>query len=410
VIDKKQITQKNERTNDTMKGFMSEKEHAERIHMIRQALPACQPQEGSPANSFTPTELEQLRLMLNLGPRDTGGTQLLVAEKEQKMDILNPKEWLGPKKTGEESLLKTKKLNIACPQEACFEQPQEEEQQMSTTISDHQHSISPSWYGAPVIKDNTTTQLFRKQVRQGIFQSPTNGQCPGFMQCNLVVLPQGPIAFDFLLFCQRNKKACPLIEVCDVGSPHPIGVARGADLRTDVPKYAIYKNGALYKEVNDATEYWPENSVAFLIGCSFSYDGAFQDAGIPLRSAEKGRNVPMYRTNLPCRSSGSLKGNMVVSMKPISAIDIAKEVEITSKFPHAHGSPVCVGNPKAIGIDDINNPEWGDTIEIGVEEVPVFHACGVTPQSVLMDSKVPFAITHSPGYMFITDLPSDYVI
>jgi len=389
-----------------MKGIMSEEEQAERIQMIRQALPACQPQEGSPSNSFTPTELEQLRLVLNLGPRDAE-TELLVTEKGQKMDILNPKEWLDPKT--DEAMLESSK-NMQCPQEACFEQPQEED--TLTTTSNHQHEATTSrlsWHGAPVIKD-TTAQLFRKQIRQGIFPKPTNGQCPGFMQCNLVVLPQGPIAFDFLLFCQRNKKACPLVEVCDVGSPHPIGVARDADLRTDVPKYAVYKNGALYKEVNDATDYWPENSVAFLIGCSFSYDGAFLDAGIPLRSAEKGRNVPMYRTNLPCRSSGSLKGNMVVSMKPIKAIDIAKEVEITSKYPHAHGGPVCVGNPKVIGIDDLDNPEWGDAIEIGDDEVPVFHACGVTPQSVLMDSKVPFAITHSPGYMFITDLPSDYVI
>jgi len=385
-----------------MKRIMSEREQAERIRMIREALPACQPQEGSPANSFTPTELEQLRLMLNLGPRDE--TDKMIAETAQKMDILNPKEWSDPK---DDASIETSSQTLASPQEAISTQPQEEEPSIATSSDTKTPALS--WHDAPVIK-GTTAQLFRRQVRQGIFQKPTNGQCPGFMQCNLVVLPQGRIAFDFLLFCQRNKKACPLVEVCDVGSPHPLGVAHGADLRTDVPKYAIYKNGSLYKEVNDVTDYWPENSVAFLIGCSFSYDGAFLDAGIPLRSAEKGRNVPMYRTNLACRSSGSLKGNMVVSMKPIKATDISKEVEITSKYPHAHGGPVCVGNAKAIGIEDINNPEWGDSIEIGDGEVPVFHACGVTPQSVLMDSKVPFAITHSPGYMFVTDLPSDYVI
>jgi uncharacterized protein YcsI (UPF0317 family) len=172
-------------------------------------------------------------------------------------------------------------------------------------------------------------------------------------------------------------------------------------------RYAIYRDGVLEKEVTDVTEYWPQNAVAFLIGCSFSYDGAFLEAGIPLRSAEQGKNVPMYRTNLPCRSSGSLRGNMVVSMKPISALDIAKEVEITSKYPHAHGGPVCVGNAKAIGITDIDKPDWGDPIDLRFNEVPVFHACGVTPQSVLMDSKVPFAITHSAGHMFVTDLPSD---
>ena len=155
---------------------------------------------------------------------------------------------------------------------------------------------------------------------------------------------------------------------------------------------------------------WPENSVAFLIGCSFSYDGEFLDAGIPLRSAELGRNVPMYKTALPCRSAGALWGNMVVSMKPIPALQVAKEVEITSRYPHAHGSPVSVGSSKSIGIENLENPDWGEAINVGDDEVPVFHACGVTPQVVLMNSKVPFAITHSAGYMFVTDLPSNTAI
>jgi len=255
----------------------------------------------------------------------------------------------------------------------------------------------------------TEPRKFREIVRSGEFANPTNAVCPGYLQCNLVVLPQGKESFDFLLFCQRNKKACPLIEVCDVGSPHPYGVAKDADLRTDVPKYAIYRDGELVEEVTDATPYWPENSVAFLIGCSFSYDGELMGAGIPLRSAEQGKNVPMYRTNIECRSAGCLKGNMVVSMKPINALDVAKEVEITSKYPHAHGGPVCVGCPESIGIQDLDNPDWGDRVDMLPSEIPVFHACGVTPQSVLMDSRVPFAITHSAGYMFVTDLSSDEV-
>mmetsp|Transcript_13646 Transcript_13646/g.19669 ORF Transcript_13646/g.19669 Transcript_13646/m.19669 type:complete len:356 (-) Transcript_13646:391-1458(-) len=265
-----------------------------------------------------------------------------------------------------------------------------------------------SWFGAPVIPTGLETQRFRQEIRRGLYTQPTNGKCPGYLQCNLVVLPQGPEAFDFLLFCQRNKKACPLIEVC-YGHPHPNGVARQADLRTDVPKYAIYENGKLIAEVTDATDYWPDNAVSFLIGCSFTYDGALLKAGIPLRSAEQGKNVPMYNTNLPCRSAGSLSGNMVVSMKPISALHIAKEVEVTSRFPHAHGGPVCVGRPEAIGVADIHKPDWGDAVEFDplCNEIPVFHACGVTPQSVLMKSRVPYAITHSAGHMFITDLPSD---
>ena len=256
----------------------------------------------------------------------------------------------------------------------------------------------------------SSPQEFRMAVRSGQYTGPTNGCCPGYLQCNLVVLEEGPTAWDFLLFCQRNKKACPLIEVCDVGNPSADAIAVGSDLRTDIPKYCIYRNGKLDAEVDDVTSYWPERAVAFLIGCSFSYDGALLQANIPLRSVEQNRNVPMYRTNIPVRAAGSLKGNVVVSMKPIKATDIAKEVEITNKFPHAHGSPLCVGCPESIGIHDVDKPDWGDSIDILPDELPVFHACGITPQAVLMESGVKFAITHSPGHMFITDLPSDTVI
>lgn len=172
-------------------------------------------------------------------------------------------------------------------------------------------------------------------------------------------------------------------------------------------RYAIYRDGVLEREVEDVKEYWPEDGVAFLIGCSFSYDGALLDAGIPLRSAEAGRNVPMYKTSLKCRSAGSLSGNIVVSMKPIPALQVAKHVEITAQYPHAHGGPVCIGCPEAIGIQKLDAPDWGQAIDVRPDEVPVFHACGVTPQAVLMESRVPFAITHSAGHMFVTDLPSD---
>lgn len=172
-------------------------------------------------------------------------------------------------------------------------------------------------------------------------------------------------------------------------------------------RYAIYRDGKLEKEVNDVTECWPEQSVAFLIGCSFSYDGPLMDAGIPLKSAEQGKNVPMYKTSIKCRPAGSLKGNMVVSMKPIPATKVSKHIEITSKYTHAHGGPVAVGSAIAIGISDIDKPDWGEQIDVAPDEIPIFHACGVTPQSILMESKVPFAITHSAGHMFVTDLPSD---
>jgi len=147
--------------------------------------------------------------------------------------------------------------------------------------------------------------------------------------------------------------------------------------------------------------------VAFLIGCSFSYDNEMLNAGIPLRSAEQGKNVPMYRTNLKCRPAGSLHGNMVVSMKPIPALQVSKHVEITAKYQHAHGEPICIGCPDVIGVKDLTRPDWGDAVNMRSDEVPVFHACGVTPQNVLMESKVPFAITHAAGHMFVTDMPAD---
>jgi uncharacterized protein YcsI (UPF0317 family) len=163
----------------------------------------------------------------------------------------------------------------------------------------------------------------------------------------------------------------------------------------------------LDEEVTDISAHWPEDAVAFLIGCSFSYDGALQEAGIPLRSAEAGRNVPMYKTSLKCRSAGRLQGNIVVSMKPIPALQVAQYVAITAQYPHAHGAPLCIDRPALLGIDDLDLPDWGDAVEVRPDEVAVFHACGVTPQAVLMASKLPFAITHAPGHMFVTDMPSD---
>ena len=257
---------------------------------------------------------------------------------------------------------------------------------------------------------STKPKIFRQQVRSGQFDAPTMGICPGYMQANMVVLRKED-AFDFLLFCQRNKQACPLLEVLDVGSSNPQVVASEADLRTDIPKYCIYRDGKMEQEVDDCSEFWPEDSVAFLIGCSFSYDGALLEAGIPLRSVEQKKNIPMYKTNIPCRPAGKLHGNLVVSMKPIKSTDIAKEVEITNKFPHAHGGPICIGCPETIGItSDLSEPDWGDSVDMREDELPVFHACGVTPQQILIESNVPFAITHSPGHMFVTDLTSDTVL
>lgn len=277
---------------------------------------------------------------------------------------------------------------------------------------------------------NIPPKEFRKLVRTNRYTQPTNGVCPDYLQCNLVILPKED-AFDFLLFCQRNEKACPLIEVCDVGSSLPTYCCRDndrnsgvvdadngsdgdcfdkevtADLKTDVPKYRIYRHGKLEKEVTDCTNYYPEDGVAFLIGCSFSCDSALLQSGISLRSIEQNTNVPMYNTNIQCRSAGKFSGSMVVSMKPIQSMDVAKEVRITSQYPKAHGGPVCVGCPESIGIMDLEQPDYGEKVEVKDGEVPVFHACGVTALNVLGQSGVEFAITHSPGFMFVTDLRSD---
>jgi hypothetical protein len=201
----------------------SDIERAHRIDLLRAALPACQPQEGSPANTFTASELEELRSVMrdmNLGPRDAETNALLSSAR--KMDIFNPKEWVGPQDDQKSS-------------QHAF-QTQDDKQGLIETKNNDVSCNHQSWYGAINISNGLASQQFRQLVRQGKFTKPTNGQCPGFMQCNLVVLPEGQHAFDFLLFCQRNKKACPLVEVCDVGSPYPHGVARGADLRTDIPK------------------------------------------------------------------------------------------------------------------------------------------------------------------------------
>jgi uncharacterized protein YcsI (UPF0317 family) len=232
---------------------------------------------------------------------------------------------------------------------------------------------------------------------------PTCGLAPGYLQANLVVLPK-ELADDFRLFCQLNPKPCPLLEMTETGDWEPRNAAPGADLRTDVPKYRVYRHGRLSEEVADITRYWRDDLVAFLLGCSFGFEAAMQRAGLPLRHIEEGRNVPMYRTNLPCTPAGPFSGPLVVSMRPLTPSQTIDAVVVTSRYPRAHGAPVHFGDPGAIGISDINRPDYGDAVTIRSGEVPVFWACGVTPQAVLMEAKPEFAITHSPGCMFVTDM------
>ncbi len=245
----------------------------------------------------------------------------------------------------------------------------------------------------------------RRLARSGELTGPTPGLAPGYVQANLVVVPRD-YAYDFLLFCQRNPRPCPLIEVTDVGSPEPVGVAPGADLRTDIPRYRIYKDGVLADEVTDVTPYWRDDLVAFLLGCSFTFEWALLEAGIQLWHVEHGKNVAMWRTSIACRPAGGFHGPMVVSMRPIRGGDVAKAVTASARFPNAHGAPIHIGDPAAIGIEDVAKPRWGAAQHFAPGDVPVFWACGVTPQAVALASKPPFMITHSPGPMFITDLPN----
>lgn len=248
---------------------------------------------------------------------------------------------------------------------------------------------------------NTPAGL-RLASRSGQFAEPTAGCAPGYIQANMMIVPQAQ-AFDFLLFCQRNPKACPLVEVLSPGQVEP-ACAPGSSIATDLPGYRVYREGELVEERSDISALWQDDFVTFLIGCSFSFESAVMQAGIPLRHVDQGRNVAMYRTNLACAPAGIFQGPTVVSMRPIKSRDVAKVVEVSGRFPLAHGAPLHIGNPQAIGIQDLARPDYGDAVDILPDETPVFWACGVTPQAVAQASRLSLCITHAPGKMFVTDI------
>jgi uncharacterized protein YcsI (UPF0317 family) len=242
----------------------------------------------------------------------------------------------------------------------------------------------------------------RNLFRGGVV-APTTGWADSFAQANLITVP-ADWAYEVLLFAQRNPKPCPVLDVTDAGSPATV-LAPGADLRTDVPRYRIWHDGELVDEPTDVTSAWRDDLVTFLIGCSFTFEGPMQQAGVPLRHTDQGRNVAMYVTNRECRPAGRLHGPMVVSMRmvPENLVETAKRV--SGLMPAVHGAPVHVGDPAELGIADLGKPDFGDPVDAEPGDVPVFWACGVTPQAALMASRPPFAITHAPGYMFISDVP-----
>ncbi len=243
----------------------------------------------------------------------------------------------------------------------------------------------------------------RRRIRTGAFTGPTSGLAPGNVQANLVILPRA-LAHDFLRFAQANPKPCPVLAVSEEGSPSFPSLGADLDIRTDLPLYRVWRNGELVEEPTDVRHVWRDDLISFAIGCSFSFEEALIEDGIEVRHIACDTNVPMYRTNIPCVSAGVFHGPLVVSMRPLTPARAIRAVQITSRFPSVHGAPVHLGMPHLIGIADINKPDYGDAVPINADEMPVFWACGVTPQAVIAQVKPEFCITHAPGSMLITDL------
>jgi len=246
---------------------------------------------------------------------------------------------------------------------------------------------------------------FRHDVREGRFTGPTAGHCGEFAQANLVILPRNH-ADDFLRFCLFNPKACPLLGISEPGRWTIEALGQDLDLRTDVPGYYVYREGRRTEVLTSLESIWQPDFVTFAIGCSFSFEQMLLQEGIPLRHLQERKNVPMYLTSMKNRPAGAFAGELVVSMRPMKPADAIRAIQITSRFPGIHGAPVHFGDPAAIGIRDLRAPDFGDAVTIGPDEVPVFWACGVTPQSALRAARLPLAITHQPGCMLVTDLPN----
>ncbi len=244
--------------------------------------------------------------------------------------------------------------------------------------------------------------VLRAAIRAAAWTGPTAGQAPGYAQANLVMVPAA-VAADFRAFCAANPQPCPLLEVGAPGDPMSRLFAPGADLRTDLPRYRVYRDGDLVAEPTDICALWRADLVAFLIGCSFTFERALLDAGVPVRHIECGLNVPMYRTNRVCVTVGPFVGPLVVSMRPMPAALVPRATAVTARYPRMHGAPVHSGDPGVLGIADLAQPDYGDAVPSGPGEVPVFWACGVTPQAVAQAARLPFMITHAPGCMLVGD-------
>ncbi|MBP1920429.1 putative hydro-lyase [Youngiibacter multivorans] len=253
---------------------------------------------------------------------------------------------------------------------------------------------------------NLSGEEVRQLIREGKWRDATAGVASGFVQANILILPRKYVS-DFMLFCIRNPKPCALIEVLDPGVTSPVNSCRNSDIRFDIPKYRVFENGRMVAEETDIANYWREDYVSFLMGCSYTFENALINSGISIRHIEEGKKVPLYSTNIACNSVSGIDVNMVVSMRPIPYKDLTKTIQITSKYPSMHGAPIHIGNPAEIGIEDINTPFLGDPVTIRENEVPVFWACGGTVYNYVEKLKCSLAITHAPSHMYILDVKDD---
>lgn len=243
----------------------------------------------------------------------------------------------------------------------------------------------------------------REAIRASRYTGHTAGLAPGLLQANIVILPE-QYALDFMRYCQRNPKPCPLVGVSETGNPMMKTLGHDIDIRDDVPSYNVYRDGELFKVVTDINQFWQDDFVAFALGCSFTFEDALIRAGIPVWHIENNKTVPMYRSSIQTCPAGPFNGEMVVTMRAIDAHRVDEAVEISKRYPMAHGRPVHIGDPAAIGLNDLSRPQWGDSPAPLGDKVPVFWACGVTPQNAIMRAKLPVSITHTPGHMLITDV------
>jgi uncharacterized protein YcsI (UPF0317 family) len=255
----------------------------------------------------------------------------------------------------------------------------------------------------PMSPTSNDAAAARDAIRRGEWTQHTSGLAERHVQGNLVILPRA-LADDFLRYCQRNPKPCPLLAMSEPGDPRLPALGADIDIRTDVPRYRVWHHGELVDEPTDVTALWRDDLVSFVIGCSFSFEQALLDSGLTLRHVSEGRNVAMYRTSIATEAAGPFHGPMVVSMRPMRAAAAIRAIQITSRFPDVHGAPIHIGDPALIGIRDIMKPDYGDAVELMPDELPVFWACGVTPQAAIAQARPEFCITHAPGAMLITDL------